>query len=126
MIDLNTLSKAMEIENPFLITSCKLVKNAENKLILKVTVKFNTDVDIIYKDTVLQIHDYVMDSWYHLPFFGKECLIQCKIPRVKQKKGEPKQIPVPWEWSNTRSIEDYIYENGVLKALKVDFRFMSI
>ena len=86
MIDLNTLSKAMEIENPFLITSCRLVKNSENKLILKVLVKYNTDVEIIYKDTVLQIHDYVMDSWYHLPFFGKECLVQSKIPRVKQKK----------------------------------------
>jgi hypothetical protein len=38
MIDLNMLSKAMEIENPFIITLCKLVKNAENKLILKVNI----------------------------------------------------------------------------------------
>jgi hypothetical protein len=57
------------------------------------------------------------------PFFGKECLVQCKIPRVLQENGDPLQIPVPWEWSNTRSIEDYVYENGVLKALKVDFSF---
>jgi hypothetical protein len=64
---------------------------------LKVFVKYNTDVKIIYKDKVLLIHDYVMDTWNHLPFFGKECLVHYKIPRVKQKQGEPKEIPVPWE-----------------------------
>jgi hypothetical protein len=123
MIDLQTLSKAMGIADPFIITSCKLVTKSDQKMMLKVFVKYNTDVKIIYKDKVLPIHDYVMDTWNHLPFFGKECLVQCKIPRVLQKNGKPLQIPVSWEWTNVRSIEDYVYEDGVLKALKVDFLF---
>jgi hypothetical protein len=42
---------------------------------------------------------------------------------VLQKNGKPLQIPVSWEWTNVRSIDEYVYEDGVLKALKVDFLF---
>lgn len=41
-------------------------------------------------------YDTVERSWQHLSLFEHPCYLHCKVPRIKDKQGKVKQVPVPW------------------------------
>jgi len=41
-------------------------------------------------------YDTIERSWRHLSLFEHPCYLHCKVPRIKDKGGNVKQVPVPW------------------------------
>ena len=47
------------------------------------------------------VHDTLDRSWQHLNFFEHTCYLHAKVPRIKTREGNVKQVMLPWARPNS-------------------------
>jgi transposase len=92
--------QALHINAPWLI---KKVDFHADKKRLDIYIDFKKGSTFVDPDStsdpakMYKAYDTVQKIWQHLNFFGYECHLHARVPRIKRDDGKVRLVPTPWE-----------------------------